>query len=185
MVLAELWVFVPAILAGLFGWWLVTRGGDLSTRIGDALDGGVRVTTTRMFLNWNPLLGLATAASGFVIGGALGWAVRIVFTLVFGKEAFGTGDIHLMAAAGCVAGWPVVVIGFFATCVLAMVGWLATLPFKRTRAVPLGPWLSLSFLVVVVFYDSIAEWPVVERAVETVNWWLTDRPSLPMHEGIR
>ena len=185
MVLAEFWVFVPAILAGLLGWWLVTRGGGFSARIGDAFDGGIRVTGFRMFLNWNPLLGLATAASGFVIAGALGWAVRIVFTLVFGKEAFGTGDIHLMAAAGCVAGWPVVVIGFFLTCVLAMVGWLVTLPFKRTRAVPLGPWLSLSFLAVVVFYDSIAEWSVVARAVDTVNWWLADRPALPMLEGIR
>jgi len=185
MVLAELRMFIPAILAGLLGWWLVTRWGGFSLRIGDALDGSIRVTNFRLFVNWNPLLGLATAATGFVIAGALGWAVRIVFTLVFGKEAFGTGDIHLMAAAGCVAGWPVVVLGFFLTCVLAMVGWLVTLPFKQTRAVPLGPWLSLSFLAVVVFYDSIAEWPVVARAVETVNWWLTDRPPLLMLEGIR
>jgi prepilin signal peptidase PulO-like enzyme (type II secretory pathway) len=185
MVLAELRVFIPAIVAGLLGWWLMTRWGGFSTRICEAFDGGIRVPTFRMFVNWNPLLGLATAASGFVIAGALGWAVRIVFTLVFGKEAFGTGDIHLMAATGCVAGWPVVVLGFFLTCVLAMVGWLVTLPFKQTRAVPLGPWLSLSFLAVVVFYDSIAEWPVVARAVETVNWWLTDRPPLPMLEGIR
>lgn len=185
MVLAEFWRFLPAIVAGLLGWWLMSHGGNLSDRISDAFDGHFRVTSFRMFRTWNPLLGLATAASGFVIAGSLGWAVRIVFTLVFGKEAFGTGDIHLMAAAGCVAGWPVVVLGFFLTCVLAMVGWLAALPFKRTRAVPLGPWLSLSFLVVVVFYDSIVEWPAVARAVDTVNLLLREVPTHPALEGLR
>ncbi len=184
MVLAELWMFVPVVVAGLFGWWIVARGGDLSERISQALDSHVRVTSFAMLRTWNPLLGLATAASGYVIAGSIGWAVRIGFTLVFGKEAFGTGDIHLMAAAGCIAGWPVVVLGFFLTCVLASVGWLVTLPFKRTRAVPLGPWLSLSFLAVVVFYDSIVEWPVVARAVDVVHWLVTDAPSRPTLEGL-
>jgi prepilin signal peptidase PulO-like enzyme (type II secretory pathway) len=183
MVLAELWVFAPAILAGLLGWWIVARGGDPSERISHVFDSHIRVSSMGMFRTWNPLLGLATAASGYVIAGGVGWAVRIGFTLVFGKEAFGTGDIHLMAAAGCVAGWPVVVLGFFLTCVLASVGWLVALPFKRTRAVPLGPWLSLSFLAVVVFYDSIIEWPVVARAVDVVNWLLTDAEPRPLLEG--
>jgi hypothetical protein len=66
-----------------------------------------------------------------------------------------------------------------------MIGWIVALPFKRTRAVPLGPWLSLSFLAVVVFYDSIIEWPVVARAVDTVNLLLRDPPPFPMLEGIR
>ncbi|MGD2111276.1 MAG: A24 family peptidase [Phycisphaerae bacterium] len=185
MVVAELCVFLPAVAAGVLGWWVVAHGGELSAKIGGALDARIHVPGIRMMQSWNPLLGLATAASGFVIAGAVGWAVRIVFTLVFGKEAFGTGDIHLMAAAGCVAGWPVVVLGFFLTCFMAGVGWLVALPFKRTRAVPLGPWLSLSFLVVVVFYDSIIRWPVVVRSVETINWLLTDPPPRLMLEGIR
>ena len=71
------------------------------------------------------LYGLATAASGFGIAGAIGWTVRIVFTLIFGREAFGAGDIHLMAATGAVAGWPVVLMGFLLSCLLALVGWVA------------------------------------------------------------
>jgi prepilin signal peptidase PulO-like enzyme (type II secretory pathway) len=70
-----------------------------------------------------------------------------------------------MAAAGCVAGWPIVVLGFFLTCGLAMIGWTACLPFKRSRAIPLGPWLSLSFLIVVIFYEPIVHWPPVDRAI--------------------
>ena len=60
-----------------------------------------------------------------------------------------------------------VLLGFFLTCLLAMIGWLGTLPFKRVRALPLGPWLSLSFLAVVVYYDAILKWPLIERAVYT------------------
>ena len=119
-----------------------------------------------MMRSWSPLCGLATAASGYVVAGGLGWAVRIVFTLVFGKEAFGSGDIHLMAAAGCIAGWPVVVLAFILTCVLAAASWLIMLPFKRTRAVPLGPWLSLSILGVVIFYDAVVKWPFIAHAVD-------------------
>ena len=72
----------------------------------------------------------------------------------------------MMAAAGCVAGWPIVVIGFFLTCMLALLGWIISLPFKRTRALPLGPWLSLSFLIVVVFYKPIISIPFIEQAIK-------------------
>jgi leader peptidase (prepilin peptidase)/N-methyltransferase len=116
--------------------------------------------------DWRPLNGLGTAAVGLVIGGGIGWAVRIVATAVMGKEAFGTGDIHMMAAAGCVAGWPVVLIGFVLCCLLALFGWLVALPFKRTRAIPLGPWLSLAFLIVVLYYDPIIESRPVQNVIE-------------------
>jgi len=124
--------------------------------------------------HWAPLDGLATAASGYVIAGSIGWAVRIFFTLLFGKEAFGSGDIHMMAAAGCVAGWPIVVIGFFLTCLLALMGWIISLPFKRTRALPLGPWLSLSFLIVVVFYKPIISMPFIGQTIKVSNMLFID-----------
>jgi len=169
MVLAELGLLLPAIVCGVLGFVLLRYWVGLPVRLHDALHDGVAVQTAEFLRGWRPLMGIATAATGFIIAGALGWAVRIVFTLVFGKEAFGTGDIHLMAAAGCVAGWPVVVIGFFLTCGLALVGWAMTLPFKRTRALPLGPWLSLSFLIVVVYYDPILALPVVARTIDAVH----------------
>ncbi len=159
MVLSELAGFTPVILCGLVGWWVMTRPSELPDRISSAL----HVATSG---GWQPMFGFATAASGYLVAGALGWLVRILFTLLFGKEAFGTGDIHMMAAAGCVAGWPVVVLGFFLACLLAMTGWILALPFKRTRALPLGPWLALSFLTVVVFYDRIVLWPAVDHSVQ-------------------
>jgi len=173
MVLSELLFLLPAALFGLTGWWLVSHGQQFAPRFSTALHTQAPSLGLSMLRNWQPFFGLATAASGFIIAGAMGWAIRIVFTLVFGKEAFGTGDIHMMAAAGCVAGWPVVLLGFILTCGLALLGWLATLPFKRTRALPLGPWLSISFLVVVIFFNTILQWPVVQRVAALGEWYFS------------
>ncbi|UCC30572.1 MAG: A24 family peptidase [Phycisphaerales bacterium] len=184
MVLTEFALLIPVILAAAVGWWIMASPGGLSTAISDALHARTGIGGLALLRSWSPLYGLATAATGYVIAGAVGWTVRIVFTLVFGKEAFGSGDIHLMAAAGCVAGWPVVVLGFFLTCGLAMVGWVAALPFKRTRALPLGPWLSLSFLAVVLFYDSIIEWPLIARAIDVARLLFFDVPQPAVLESI-
>lgn len=177
MVLGEFGLLIPAIVAAGFGWWIMSGGGPVATGFSEALHERVHIGGPGFLRNWMPLTGFGTAAAGYIIAGALGWAVRIVFTIAFGKEAFGSGDIHLMAATGCVAGWPVVVLGFFLTCVLALIGWVAALPFKRTRAMPLGPWLALSFLIVVVFYDSLIRWPMIARAVYVANTLLGVSPA--------
>lgn len=166
----EFLLFLPAVVFAGLGLWLSL--GVSGKSISSILHTNFQVGNLAMFRHWAPLEGLSTAAAGFVISGALGWAVRIVFTTIFGREAFGTGDIHMMAAAGCVAGWQVVVLGFFLTCGVALAGWVLSLPFKRTRALPLGPWLSLGFLTVVVFYDEILHWPVMVRAIETARYFL-------------
>lgn len=182
-VLSELILLLPAIALGAVGLWIMSGDGELPTRTSSALHAPVRFSDFALLRHWTPLYGLATAASGYVIAGAVGWTVRIIFTLLFGKEAFGVGDIHLMAAAGCVAGWPIVVLGFFLTCGLAMVGWIVSLPFKRSRALPLGPWLSLSFLVVVIFYEPIIHWPPIDRAVLLIQSLLEEN-SQPRKFGI-
>lgn len=169
MVAWEALLLVPAVLFGLAGYYAMTGDGDLPATISEALHTKTRLWEMSLFRNWEPLYGLATAATGYMIAGGLGWAVRIIFTLVLGKEAFGAGDIHLMAAAGCVAGWPAAVIAFFLTCGLALLGWLITLRFKRTRALPLGPWFSLSLLAVVVFLDPILALPLVQHTLRSVR----------------
>jgi len=45
-------------------------------------------------------LGLLGSIFGFMIGGAVVWATRILGSLAFGKEAMGLGDVHLMAGVG-------------------------------------------------------------------------------------
>jgi prepilin signal peptidase PulO-like enzyme (type II secretory pathway) len=118
---------------------------------------------------WRPLLGLSTAVSGYVIAAGIGWTVRILANFIWGKEAFATGDIHMMAAAGAVAGWQVVLIGFVIACLSAIAGWLLLLPLKRSRVIPLGPWLTIGFWTTTLFYNPIVESNLVQRFADAVN----------------
>ncbi len=184
MVLGELLWFAPAIFFAFLAYTVMAGDGVVATHFQDTMQNTTRYWGITLFRQWSPMMGLATAASGFIIAGAIGWAVRIGFTLVLGKEAFGTGDIHLMAATGCIAGWPVVLLGFIVTCGLALVGWLMTLPFKRSRAIPLGPWLSLSFLIVVIYYDSMVQWPIIARCLVAVDMLFFNNSQVVGVQGI-
>jgi len=167
MVLSEFVWLLPAIVLGAVAVWLELSGPG-GWRLGDPLH-------WRVGQNWQPVYGLATAAAGYVIGGGIGWAMRIVFTLLFGKEAFGLGDIHIMAAAGCVAGWPVVLLAFMVTIFVALAAWLITLPFKRTRAIPLIPWLALGYAAVVVHYEWMLGVGPIRNALEVINMLFLDK----------
>lgn len=112
--------------------------------------------TGRLDHAWTGLLGILPAgpvmqgAAGFLTGlgalvwsAAIGWFVRIAGTLGFGKEAYGTGDIYIMAAIGAVMGVWGLLFTFFLAAVLAILGVVATSFWKSSRAVPFGPWLAL------------------------------------------
>ncbi len=118
---------------------------------------------------WQPLWGMGTGVTGYVIASVVGWSIRIVANLVWGKEAFATGDIHMMAAAGCVLGWPVALLGFMLTCFVAVGAWVALLPFKKTRAIPLGPWLWMGFFTATVFHKYLSSTQVVRNVVEVAD----------------
>lgn len=139
MILRELAGLLPAIGAGLATFWLLSRAGlaDASwqrlveTLVSGGMPGG------------RHLAGALGALGAGVLAAGLGWAVRILGTIAFGKEAFGTGDIYLMAAIGAVGGFWLVGVGFFLSAILALIGVAATLVRKSSRAVPFGPWLAL------------------------------------------
>ena len=82
----------------------------------------------------------------------------IGFTLILGKEALGIGDVHMLAAAGAVAGWPVAVLGFFLAAMLALAGLVVIHLRRQSRAVAYGPWLGLGFLLAAMFQDRIFEY---------------------------
>lgn len=105
--------------------------------------------------HWQPLWGVGTALTGWVIGGAIGWACRIFFTLVFGKEALGMGDVHMLAAAGAVAGWPVALLGFFLAAPLGLLAVMVIAFRPGSRVLPYGPWLASGFLLAALFQDVI------------------------------
>lgn len=104
---------------------------------------------------------------GLLAGGGVVWAVRIVGSIAFGKEAMGLGDVHLMAAVGATLGWVDPVLAFFiapffgiAWTLLAAVVSLG----KRGRgtALPYGPHLAAATLVMI--YAQ----PLVESALSMI-----------------
>lgn len=104
---------------------------------------------------WQPFWGLATALVGWTIGGTLAWLTRILGTLGLGKEAFGMGDVHIMAAIGAIAGGTVAFIGFFAASLLALLGMVVILFRRQGRALPYGPWLALACFIIAIYQDKI------------------------------
>ncbi len=138
----------PIIIVAAAGYWL-TGPGPLA----DQWD---------MFATWpiagaTPLGGLAYAAHGAMLAAAAGWIVRIFFTLVFGREAFGVGDIFILAAAGAAIGWDLALLGFLLAIPLALAGWIIGLALKQTVMIPFGPWLAIGFLAALWLSRPAAE----------------------------
>jgi prepilin signal peptidase PulO-like enzyme (type II secretory pathway) len=148
MAIWELKVISPAVLLGVGALVLMHVSPAARAALSSAMH-------WRAAGDWQPLWGLATGLFGWVMAGALAWVARIFFTLVFGKEALGMGDVHILAAAGAIAGWPVALLGFFLAAPLALLGVVVIQLRRQSRALPYGPWLALAFLLAAIFQDRI------------------------------
>jgi len=95
------------------------------------------------------------ALFGYLIGGACVWGMRITGTVIFGKEAMGLGDVHILAAVGAATGWVVPVIAFFLAPFFALLWAVYLWLGRRQRELPYGPWLGLGTVVVMLFYDAL------------------------------
>ncbi len=102
-----------------------------------------------------PIRGLAFSLAGILISSAFGWAVRIIFTLMFGKEAMGAGDIYILSAIGAIAGPAVAILGFFIGSVIGVFGICVLLLWKTSRALSYGPWISIGAFVCMLGYNPI------------------------------
>ncbi len=128
----EVLFLAPIALLGALG-WLIT-------------------TNTMPFLLTAPPLWLEALGGsllGLLVGGGLVWAIRILGTYAFGKEAMGLGDVHLMAAIGACIGWIDPVLAFFIAPFMGLAWVIASLflapVFKREgTALPFGPHLALA-----------------------------------------
>jgi len=102
---------------------------------------------------------LSGALMGYLIGGGVVWAVRILGSLAFGKEAMGLGDVHLMAGVGACLGWIDPVLAFFGAAFVglffAILGRVFSGMFKR--AMPYGPYLAIATVLVLVAKPSIEQ----------------------------
>ena len=99
--------------------------------------------------------GFFAALFGYFVGAAWIWGMRIFGTLLFGKEAMGLGDVHILAAVGAVTGWVIPSLAFFLAPVFGL-GWaLFLLMRKGQRELPYGPWLSAGAAAAMILHDKI------------------------------
>ena len=99
---------------------------------------------------------LLGAIFGALVGGLVVWVFRILGSYVFGREAMGLGDVHLMFGVGAVIGAGAATVGFFLAPLAGLAYALYALIARRQREVPFGPYLGLGSYVALVFYCPIA-----------------------------
>ena len=114
---------------------------------------------------WRPLVERHDYVSGFlgaVLGGLVGgfsiWFTRIVFSIWFGREAMGLGDIDLMLGIGCVLGPGAAVVTFFLAPFCGIGVTIYKLILRKGREIPYGPYLSMAAALTMLFYCSIASY---------------------------
>lgn len=102
-----------------------------------------------------PLDGLFAALGGLTAGVLLILVVRWLGSVVFRREAMGLGDAKLMAVIGAFLGWKAIPVVFlvaaFVGAVVGIASWFRT----REREMPLGPFLSLGALVVMLHGNAL------------------------------
>jgi len=113
---------------------------------------------------------------GYLCGATLAWAMRILGTLAFGKEAMGLGDVHLLAAIGAVLGWNDSVVVFFIAPFICLAGTavaagLLRLAKGEVRVVPYGPYLAAAAVVWMLLatplrslFVILVGWPQLDAA---------------------
>ncbi|MCK5558029.1 MAG: prepilin peptidase [Candidatus Hydrogenedentes bacterium] len=161
-VLREVLFLTPAIGGAVAGYLLVRHVEAVrSAWLGlyDLVDGGVG----------RHLDGFFGSLFGYFIGGLWIWGMRILGTLVFGREAMGLGDVHLLAAVGAVTGWVGPVLAFFIAPFFGLLAAILIAVRRRHGELPYGPWLSLGLLTVMLFQDKI--WAYLKPGLEAV-WQL-------------
>lgn len=100
---------------------------------------------------------------GFFAGGVPLLLIALFCTFLLKKEAFGGGDIKLMAAAGLIIGWRLTITSYIIGIIIGAIAGvilLATGKKKRGDEIPFGPALALGILISIFFGNALINWYV-------------------------
>ena len=131
--------------------------------LGGAAAGAVAGPDPGLLPAWAAALG--GVVLGYLVGGAVVWFVRILGTLLFGKEAMGLGDVHLMAAVGAVLGAADAALAFFVAPFLGLAvafaaGGVSKVLTGEKRMIPYGPSLCVAVYAVMMCRNVIFDFLV-------------------------
>jgi len=113
------------------------------------------IFTQGIFENW------LTYLIGFFAGGLPLFIIAAFCVYVLKKDAIGGGDIKLMAMAGLILGWKLIIPAYFIGIVggaIISVVLLGTGKKKRGDEIPFGPFLCFGTAVSMFFGEEIINW---------------------------
>lgn len=105
--------------------------------------------------------GLMDGLLGGLAGGGTLLLLGGLSYVLFKKEGMGGGDIKLAAAVGLFLGWKQILIAFVLAVYIALAVILVIVilkKFKRGQYIAFGPFLSISFFMVGLYFDQIILW---------------------------
>lgn len=98
---------------------------------------------------------------GFFAGGLPLFLVACFCTYILKKDALGGGDIKLMAFAGLITGWRLMIPSYFIGIMAgAIVGVIALSTRKKQRGdeIPFGPFLSIGIIISIFAGNELIDW---------------------------
>lgn len=89
---------------------------------------------------------MLSSAFAAAAAGIFGYVIYKISYLIYQEEAFGLGDVFLLAILGCYWSWPLIVHFIYFSFLLAGIIGLVVLAFTRNRKyrIAFGPVLSIS-----------------------------------------
>jgi leader peptidase (prepilin peptidase)/N-methyltransferase len=136
--------------------------GLLRIYLGNQSPGIPGVDEVTKFISDYPRLDAVFASlAGMVAGVVLIVVIRFIGTAVFRREAMGLGDAKLMAVIGGFLGWKAIPLVFMFAAVIGTVIGLIYYFKTREHQLPLGPFLALGCVIVLVWGNDLVHWWVV------------------------
>ena len=90
----------------------------------------------------------------FIVSGFL-----LILYIITKGRAIGGGDIKLMAAAGLLLGWQLIVLAFFIGCILGSMLHLIRMKVQGAeRMLAMGPYLSAGLFIAMLWGNGFIEW---------------------------
>lgn len=92
------------------------------------------------------------------------FSISIVLLILFyvsGGRAIGGGDVKLMAAAGVVIGWKLIILAFFIGCIVGSVIHLIRMKLSGAdKVLAMGPYLAVGIMIATLWGEKLISWYV-------------------------
>lgn len=86
-------------------------------------------------------------------------ALLLVIYFATGGRAIGGGDIKLMAVAGLILGWQLIILAFFIGCILGSIIHIIRMKaFGEGKVLAMGPYLSAGIFIAMMWGDNVIDW---------------------------